>query len=405
VRLAEWARDVRRSALQDMLRLTSRPGVISLALGLPARELLPRAALGAAAARVLAADSTALQYEPPLRKLKQHVVDLMAQRGVSCREDEICLTAGAQQGLSLLAHLLLDFKARVLVEEVTYSGLLQAIEPFCPSLVSVSTASGVGIDLDVVEEELGRGAPPAFMYVMADGHNPLGVSLSAAKRARLVALARKHQVPVVEDDAYGFLQYQAALEPPLRALEPDWVLYVGTFSKIVAPSLRVGWLVVPRTLTGKLSAIKESLDIDTTSFAQRIVASYLDTGELASHLSVLRTEYRHRRDTMVSALREHLPPGTRWHTPSSGVFVWVELPDGCEPDLLLEEVVAAADVAFLPAAAFTVGRPRVHRNALRLNFSGSPPDQIEQGIARLGHHVRGRMERYRSHEQPGSLSR
>jgi 2-aminoadipate transaminase len=369
--------------LQEMLSAASRPGILSLALGLPASELFPAEAYGAAAASVLASDRGALQYGPPSQRLKTHVVELMARRGVRCREEQVFLTAGAQQGLSLLTRLLLEPGGKILTEEMSYPGFQQVIEPFQPELLTVPTDPETGMDVEAVAELLRGGERPAFIYTVTDGHNPLAVSMSRAKRARLVELAGEYGVPVVEDDPYGFLYYDETYGVPLRALEEEWVCYVGSFSKILAPALRVGWLVVPETMTPQLSIIKESSDIDTATFSQRAVTAYLDAGHLAGHLAGLRREYGRRRDAMLGSLGQHFPRAARWQKPACGVFVWVELPGEVETGALLKKAVETEQVAFIPGQAFWVGRRAPATNCLRLNFSHNPPDRIEEGVRRL----------------------
>lgn len=388
-RLAAWASRVERSALQDMLAMSTRPGLLSFALGLPAAELFPAEAYGEALARVLRDDPRAMQYGPQARAMKTHVVRLMAERGVACDESQVFITAGAQQGMNLLARLLLDAGGRVVTEEVCYTGFLQVVEPYGPELLTVPTDPLTGMDLDALEALLGGGGePPAFVYVVADGSNPLGVSLSREKRARLVGLARRYGVPVMEDDPYGFLSYVAAPEPPLRALDAEWVFYVGSFSKVLAPALRAGWLVVPEWLVPKLSIVKEASDIDTATLAQRAVAAYLDAGHLPAHLAVLRREYGRRRDAMLAALAEHFPAGSRWSVPTSGVFVWVELPPPLDAAALFVAAVEEENVAFIPGVAFAGGRAGVATNCLRLNFSNCSPELIGEGVARLGRLLR-----------------
>jgi 2-aminoadipate transaminase len=218
----------------------------------------------------------------PGEQIKQSVVQIMAQRGVICSPEQVFLTSGAQQGMSLLSRLLLDRHAPIVVEETIYSGILQAVEPLQPRILSVPTHPETGMDLDAVEAHLISGQRPAFMYAISDGHNPLGVSLSLEKRQRLVEIARRYGVPILEDDAYGFLCYDGEPLPPLRALEPDWVFYIGSFSKILAPALRVGWVILPEALVPVLSALKEGSDINTATFSQRTVAAYLEMGELSN---------------------------------------------------------------------------------------------------------------------------
>jgi 2-aminoadipate transaminase len=383
ITLAPWAERTRRSALQEMLVIAARPGLLSFALGLPARELFPTDALARAAACVLADEPHALQYHPPLRPLKERVVELMARRGVACGPEQVFLTAGAQQGMNLLARLLLDTSSRVLLEEVAYPGFRQVIEPYRPELLTVATDLATGMDVDVVEEMLEAGARPALIYAVPEGHNPLGVSMSREKRVRLVELARRFGVPVMEDDAYGFLSYEGEAPPPLRALDDEMVFYVGSFSKILAPALRAGWLVVPESLVPKLSIVKEAADIDTTTFSQRVVNAYLEAGHLPAHLSLLRREYGARRDAMLCALEEHFPDGCRWTKPASGVFVWVELPGAVDTYELLKAAVEVEQVAFIPGSAFYDGARASAPRAMRLNFSNSTPERIGEGVERL----------------------
>lgn len=382
--LARWARDLRRSALQVMLAEASRPGVLSFALGLPAPELFPAADFARSVEHVLAADPGALQYGPPSGRLKRQVVELMARRGVACREGQVFLTSGAQQGISILTRLLLDPGGAALTEEMAYTGLQQVLEPFRPEIITVPTDRATGIDVDGVEKVLAGGARPAFIYAISSGHNPLSVSMSLDKRRRLAGLAGRYGVPVVEDDPYGFLCYEEAPPPPIKVFDAEWVFYVGSFSKILAPALRVGWLVVPEELIPPLSIIKESCDIDTSTLAQRAVSHYLGEGHLAPHLERLRGEYRARRDAMLRALGEHFPAGARWGVPDSGIFIWVEMPGATDTVALLRQALERERVAFIPGRAFSVGGREAARNCLRLNFSNCPPAVIEEGIARLG---------------------
>jgi 2-aminoadipate transaminase len=382
--LAQWARESVPSALQSMLTVGSRPGILSLALGLPAPELFPAADLSTAAARVLAGDPVALQYSPPFAPLKRHVVELMARRGVRCSEDQVFLTAGGQQGMSLLTRLLLDPGGTVLLERLCYTGLRQAVEPLRPRILSVGTDPDTGIDVDAVEAHLAAGERPAFIYVVTDGNNPLAVSVSADKRARLVELARAYGVPILEDDAYGFFQYVDDPVPPMRALDDRWVLYMGTFSKIFAPAMRAGWVVVPPELVPRLGIIKEATDINTSVFTHRVISSYIDQGLLPAHLERLRSEYQARRDAMLQALAEHFPPQARWRVPTAGVFVWVELPEGADAGRLLGVAVDTEQVAFLPGNAFGHGGDTFASNCMRLNFSHASPERVREGVARLG---------------------
>ena len=386
--LADWTQTIERSALQEMLAVASRPGILSFALGLPAVELFPTEAYAQATAQVLASDPRALQYGPPSRSLKSQVVALMARRGVTCREEQIHLTAGAQQGISLLTRLLLNDGGQILTEEITYTGFRQVIEPYQPEMLLVPTDATTGMDVSAVEWLLKQGARPAFIYAMTEGHNPLGVSMSEEKRRRLVELAKQYRVPIIEDDAYGFLYYENKPPPPMRALDESWVLYVGTFSKILGPALRVGWMVVPESLIPKLSVIKEASDIDTATLSQRAVCAYLEAGDVQTHLAMLRREYGARRDTMLRALKEHFPPEAHWQKPTSGLFIWIALPEAVNATELLKVAIETERIAFIPGQAFGTASGFQATNCMRLNFSNCPHEQIENGIARLARVVK-----------------
>ncbi|HYG11054.1 MAG TPA: PLP-dependent aminotransferase family protein [Pyrinomonadaceae bacterium] len=383
LRLAEWARNISPSALQEMLTEASRPGIISFALGLPAPEFFPAAAFAQIAGQVLAADARTLQYSPHLQPLKRQVCELMKQRGVECFEEQVFLTAGAQQGMSLLARLLLEDGGKVITEKFIYLGFQQALEPFRPEILTVETNPETGMDVEAVESLLRSGHRPAFIYSITDGHNPLSVNLHPAKRERLVELAKAYQVPIIEDDAYGFLNYSEAMSPPLRALDDRWVFYVGSFSKILAPALRAGWMIVPPELIEPLSIVKESADIDTATFTQRLINAYLESGQFPAHLANLCAHYNIRRETMASALEAFFPAEARWNVPESGFFFWVELPAKISPDRLFKIAIEREQVAFIPGNAFSVRGAGNQTQSIRLNFSNSTPERIEEGIARL----------------------
>ncbi|MEP7336397.1 MAG: PLP-dependent aminotransferase family protein [Acidobacteriota bacterium] len=382
--LAGWTETVKRSALQEMLTLGTGPDFISFALGLPAQELFPSAAIEEAVVATLRSGRHALQYGPPLPALKRQVVALMQERGVRCCPEQVFLTCGAQQGMNLLARVLLaPARGSVLLEEMAYTGFQQVLTPYQPTLLTVPTNPESGIDLASVEALLAGGARPAFMYTVTDGHNPMGVSISQSNRSRLVELARRYRTPIVEDDAYGFLFYEEASPPPLRALDDRWVFYVGSFSKILAPSLRAGWIIVPEELMTYLSVVKEASDIDMATLSHRTISAYLEAGQITEHLKNLRQEYRHRRDAMLRALEEHFPTEARWRRPASGFFIWVDLPAAINTTDLLKSSIAEAQVGFIPGQAFSVNGER-GSHSLRLNFSNQPAARIEEGIARLG---------------------
>lgn len=387
--LAGWLREARPETLQGLLAEAGGSKVLTFALGLPPTELFPQEAFSQATSELFRRDPEALQLGAPFHPLKRHIAALMRQRGVECTEEEVFLTSGAQQALSLAAGLFLEPGGRVLLEETSYLGFHHVIKPHNPTLVTVPTRFDEGIDLDAVEAILSRGERPAVMYAMSEGHNPLGVSLSAAKRARLAELARHYRVPLIEDDPYGFLLFEENQPPPIRALEKRWVFYAGSLSKILSPSLRIGWLLVPPELHSRLSILRQSMDIDSSNLAQKAATIYLEGGNLPAHLLKVRRELTLRRDAMLSALERHFPAGCRWSRPTSGVFVWVELPQHIDATDLLRAALREEKVIFVPGAEFRCGgAPNLGRNCMRLSFSNLNPEQIEEGIGRLARAVK-----------------
>jgi 2-aminoadipate transaminase len=380
-KLSKWASELALTPLQSALAAAASPNVLSFAMGLPDPELFPTLQLAEASAKVLASDGSVLQYSLPCAPLKDKICKYMLSRGVECTPDRVLLTQGAQQALNLLAKLLLDPGSSIIEEEVSYPGFQSLIDAFQPTIYTVPTNAVEGIDVTAVEKILNDGVRPAFIYVMPTGHNPLGVSISLDKRKRLAALAREFQVPLVEDDPYGALSYDVNPMPSIRALEEDWVYYVGSFSKVLGPSLRIGWIVAPSEHIRKLSIIKESSDLDVSTFSQWVVNRYLESERILSHIDDLRTEYRKRRDTMDYALARNMPPSAEWKIPTCGVFFWVDLAKSVNASKFLTACLKEEGVAFLPGEACSRGK---RTNGIRLNFSRLGADQIIDGIARIG---------------------
>ncbi|HEY6352145.1 MAG TPA: PLP-dependent aminotransferase family protein [Candidatus Angelobacter sp.] len=382
--LAPWTKYVSRSMIQDLLPKVGQPDVISFGLGLPAPELFPSAEFAAACTEVLAMGPKCLQYGPPPATLKGHIVSLMADRGVECNEKQVFLTQGAQQAVRLLVDLLMERNRQVIMEEFGYPGFQQIVSFYQPEVLSVTSDLHTGMDVDKVEWYLSHGARPAFIYTIPTGHNPLAISLSAEKRERLASLSLSYGVPVLEEDPYGFLTYSTTSLPPIAALATGAVFYIGSFSKILAPSMRMGWLVVPEELIPYLGILKESSDIDMGTFSQYVVARMLDTGFLPDHLRRLRSEYLRRRDIMLEALPEHLPAGSRWAVPDSGMYVWVQMPEQFDTASALDSALKDYRVAYMPGQAFTASASPAARSTMRLNFTHPSADQMVSGIRSLG---------------------
>lgn len=386
---AGWLQEARPDTLQGLLAEATGSEVLTFALGLPPTEFFPHEAFSRATAELFQRDPEALQLGAPFHPLKRHIVELMRLRGVECSEEEIFLTSGAQQALSLAVGLVLEPGGRVLLEEMSYLGFHHVIKPHNPQLVTVPTRFDEGIDVEAVEAVLARGERPAVIYAMSEGHNPLGTSLSQAKRVRLAELARHYRVPVIEDDPYGFMPFDGRLSAPIHSLERQWVFYAGSLSKILSPNLRIGWLIAPPALHSRLAIIRQSMDVDSSTLAQKAAASYLASGHLKEHLTALLRELKARRDAMLAALERHFPAGCRWSQPSSGVFIWVELPEHMDATELLRRAVREEKVIYVPGAEFRCGgAPTLGRNCMRLSFSNLNPAQIEEGISRLARTIK-----------------
>lgn len=400
---SHWAASVEHltsSAIRELLKVTEQPGVISFAGGLPAPECFPAEEIGLAAERLLADQpARVLQYGPtegfpPLREL---VAGMMAGRGMSIRHDEVLITSGSQQALDVVGKLLIDPGAPVLVEDPTYVGALQAWHPYRPRFVPLPIDDG-GLQIQPIEATLAElhaaGTPPRFLYLVSSFQNPTGVTLAAERRTALIELAARYGLPIVEDDPYGELRYSGTTLPPLAALDaerhggPRHVIYLSTFSKLLAPGLRVGWVIAPEPVRHRIVQVKQGLDLHTGSLAQAIAFEACRDGLLDRHIPKIRHVYRQRRDAMLEALERTMPEGVRWTRPDGGMFLWVTLPGGCSAAALFEQALAE-QVAFVPGPSFYACGGG--ENAMRLNFSFSSPDTIQEGVRRLAAAIRAQL--------------
>ncbi len=357
------------------------PGVVSLAGGLPAVELFPSEAYGEVL-RDLLADPRSMQYVAPTGALKERVVEVMRRRGVDCRTEEILITTGAQQALDVAVRTLVGAGESVAVERFTYAGFREILAPLQPRLVTLPSSLDDGLDVEALERFLLAGARPRLVYVIPDAHNPLGVSLAPETRERLVVLAHDYDFVILEDDPYGLLCCDGEFEPPLAARDAERVVYAGTFSKILAPALRIGWLRLPEALVEAFAAVKEIGDLECSRLSVLAVARLLEDLDFDRHLGLLRATYRARRKAMLEALADHLPAGCAFTEPRGGMFVWVELPEGTDGGRLLERTLAERKLAFVPAAAFVdAADSTAPRNAVRLCFSGLEPVALREAVA------------------------
>jgi len=378
--LARRAERMNPSIIREILKVTEKPGIVSLAGGLPSAETFPVEAVREACAKVLReAPREALQYAAsegfaPLREwvaahLKQH-------QGMDVSPEQVLITTGSQQGLDLAGKVLIDTDTRVLVETPTYLGALQAFTPYEPNILAVDSDH----EGPLPEALAAAAAGARFAYLLPNFQNPTGHVYTEARRAAVVAAAQSKGLPLVEDNPYGDLWFDAPPPLSLASRWPEGVLYLGSFSKVLAPGLRLGYVVAPPALYPKLLQAKQAADLHTPIFNQRVVHEVIRNGMLDTHVPTIRARYKAQRDAMQAALAKHLGGVAQWITPVGGMFFWLELPAHVDAIALLPKAVEAG-MAFVPGAAFYAAAPR--KNTLRLSFVTVPPQKIEVGVAAL----------------------
>lgn len=368
--------------METLLSTSSNPEYISFALGLPALEGFPITNFQQCVNDVLQHDALAMQYAPPLEELKEHIIQLMKNRGVECTREQILLTSGAQQGINLLVKLLLKNRGKVMLEELAYPGIMQTIASYNPQVITIPTCLESGIDIDQILHYLQAGNRPSFLYIVTDGSNPLGLSQTNEVRCQLAEIAEKYNMPIIEDDPYGFLNYDKNIKP-ISTYNKNHVFYVGSFSKIFAPSLRCGWIIGPSSLIRRLASIKESSDINTATFAQRVILSYLSKFNIHEHIAKVRDVCLGKRNHLIGHVLKQFPDTIQYKLPQSGIFLWIEL-ENHNTTQLLEIALKEIKVAFVPSEAFASSHAVKKINGMRLNFSRPSIKEIDVGIEKLG---------------------
>lgn len=384
---ADWIKDYRPSQLANMNRhFQGIPNFISLAGGLPDPDLMPKEALANAAREVFLNKPAALQYGADLPDLKEHLMTLMKMRGIETSQKGITITAGGQHGMDMFTRLFLNPGGQVLLSQLSYTGIQQAIMPYQPDILTVPISPESGLDLDAVEEMLERGAKPSFLYTVAAAHNPVGVTMQLAQRQRLMQIARRYELPVVEDDAYGFLEFDGESVPALTSIDPDWAVYIGSFAKILAPGFRMGWIVAPERLYDTLLTIRRLSVLSASPLHQHIISTYMDQNDFPAQLEMINAVYKQRRDVMLDAMTEHFPEEITYYKPSGGMFIWAELPKHLDSYEVVQRSAKEAAVGFIPAMAF-VSNPDemdLFKPYMRLTFVRYGEEVIAEGVARLG---------------------
>ena len=389
---------MKSSAMRDLMAVTARPDVISLAGGLPDTSTFPPDTFAAVAQRIAAEScAKALQYGPTegLAETRACIAEVMAAEGMRVDHEDLIVTTGGQQVIDLVTKTLIDPGDVVIAEAPTYPGAVPVFSSYEADVVQVDVDSD-GMRIDLLEETLDGlerdGRRPKFIYTVPSFQNPAGVTMSQARRLRLVELARERELLVLEDNPYGLLRYEGDAPTPLLSLDGGvYVMYLGTFSKILSPGIRLGWVVAPPPVLEKINLGKQAADLCTSTLSQLMVQAYFEESRWRDYVESLTEIYRARRDTMLDALAEHFPRQAEWTRPAGGLFIWVTLPDFIDTTDLLARALRD-NVAFVPGeAAFLDGRGR---NAMRLNFSGSDEDAIREGIRRIGEVVTEQVDLY-----------
>lgn len=389
---------MRSSAMRDLMAITARPEVISLAGGLPDTSTFPPKSFAAQMTRIAQESAAeALQYGPTegFEETKDCILEVMAAQGMLPDPEDVIVTTGGQQAIDLVTKTLVDPGDVVICEAPTYPGAVPVFCSYEAEVIQVECdADGMKIDeLEALLDRLhGEGRRAKFIYSVPTFQNPAGVTMSFERRARLVELARMHELLVVEDSPYGLLRYSGEALPSLYQLDGgDFVIYLGTFSKILSPGIRLGWAVAPPPVMEKIVLGKQAADLCSSTLTQYFVREYFAEGRWRQYIEELVEIYRHRRDVMLAALHEHFPAEATWTEPEGGLFIWATLPEYIDTGDLLAKALRA-DVAFVPGQAAYIDERG--KSSMRLNFSGVTEDEIREGIRRIGKTIAEQVELY-----------
>jgi len=407
-RYAQRMHNMGSSLLRELLKLTQDSEIISFAGGLPAPEVFPVDAFREASCKVLQEQGQrALQYgaSEGYFPLRQWIVEHMAHYGIRAKVENILITSGSQQALDLIGKVMINPGDLILTESPTYLGALQAWRSYQAEFTSIPVDED-GVRTDLLEEALCSG--PKFMYILPNFQNPAGVTLSLERRKFLVDIADIYGIPIIEDDPYGELRYEGDNVTPLVVLDAQKhiqqtdngneqgflrgnVIYISTFSKTLAPGLRLAWIVAPADVINHCVIAKQGMDLHSSTFVQMTAYELIKDGFLRDHVRHIREVYGYRRDIMLDALERYFPEGATWTKPKGGLFLWVTLPEGVDTMTLMPKALENK-VAYVPGSAFYAadGLP----NTFRLNFSNASPDQIEIGIKRLGEVIEQELARH-----------
>ncbi|MFC5512865.1 PLP-dependent aminotransferase family protein [Massilia jejuensis] len=377
---SERAQGLQSSFIREILKITQRPEIISFAGGLPSPATFPVERMRAAYDKVLLdAGKVALQYGPTdgFAPLRAWIADSLSTEGTKILPEQILMVSGSQQALDLIGKVLIDEGSRVLVETPSYLGALQAFSVYRPEFASVDTDDDGLVPSSI--DAVAKGA--RLLYALPNFQNPTGRSLSLARRRELVETCARLRLPLIEDDPYGALSYTGAPMPKMVAMHPDGVIYMGSFSKVLTPGIRLGYVCAPLPLVRRLELAKQAADLHTAQLTQMVVYEVVKDGFLDEHIPTIRALYGRQCRAMLDAMAEHFPAAVSWTKPEGGMFIWVTLPKSIDAMQLLDTAIASR-VAFVPGAPFYANAGET--NTLRLSFVTVPPERIREGIAILG---------------------
>lgn len=378
---SERARNLKSSIIREMLKDASKPGVINFGGGLPAPELFPIEEIKAACIRVLDKYGPAsLQYTlttgVPL--LKQFLADRISTIGYDFSPDSIQITGGSQQGLDIVGRIFIEPGSVVLTEAPTYLGALQAFSFYDAKFVSVETDEH-GMLPDDLEKKIKK-FNPVFLYLVPNFQNPSGITMSGPRREAVIELSKKYDIPIVDDNPYGELRFSGEPVPSLKVMGKEQVIQLGTFSKIISPGLRIGWIAAHPEFISICERMKQACDLHTTTFSQYVVYEFAKDGALERHIEVIKKAYHRRRNVMIQALRDNFNDGTTWTEPEGGLFLWVKLANGVSASDLLPRALKAG-IAYVPGKYFFSDNP--DDSTMRINFCNATEENIVEGVKRL----------------------
>jgi 2-aminoadipate transaminase len=398
--LAKRTEHMESSIIRELLKFTMLPDIISFAGGLPAPVSFPVREFEEACRWIFRHYSEqALQYGPTegLPGLKDYVIDTMSKYELSAVRENILFTNGSQQALDLIGRVFIDEGDKIVTERPTYLGAIQAWNVYGPRYITVRMDDD-GMRMDDLQQAMSENPGVKFIYVLPNFHNPAGTTLSLPRRHRLVELAVEHGAFIVEDDPYGQLRFEGEDLTPIFTLHKENTIYLSTFSKTLAPGLRLGWIVAPERVIARLVQAKQGADLHSSTLVQYLAWDICHRGLLRAHVKKTREIYRERRDAMLAAMEQHFPPEVSWTRPQGGLFLWVRLPECLNAEDLLQ-VAIEEKVAFVPGRAFYPKAGDGHC-CMRLNFSYCPPEVIEEGIRRLGRAIKRMFAEKQAAEGP-----